>query len=323
MWICRTFVIICISNLIQSRRVFHLSTSPSSLNGRKPWCIFSSGGINNDGARVVCVGGGAAGIELCLAMRARWTALFDSKLSITLIDSNNMLLPSETSACRSALKNVMEKYDIGVHHSYVVDEVLPSHIRVRSNSNNMGERTENIPYTHCIWATGAEAHKLSWDLHKQCGLEVSANRGWIRVNQKLQSLSHPSLFAAGDCCEIVSENGRSPPKAGVYAVRSGPILAENLTRYLGIANHSRTEGLVPYHPQDDFLKLLMCGDGTALGFRFGIPCEQFMETIDVDSLQLCLSHFHSSLQKADEFIDYPSRFICSIISTCSLWKVGL
>jgi selenide,water dikinase len=65
--------------------------------------------------------------------------------------------------------------------------------------------------------------------------------------------------------------GKSPPKAGVYAVRSGPILITNLVRSLiGDDGDNRLE-LVQYTPQDEFLKLLMCGDGTALGFRFGIP----------------------------------------------------
>ena len=239
--------------------------------------IFSSGSINAC-VQVVVVGGGAAGIELCFALRARWNALVDSNISITLIDSNSMLLPSESSACRSALKQIMEQYGIEVRHSLIVDEVTQSHIRVRSNSDNSPVLTHDIAYTHCIWATGAEAHALSWDLHKQCGLDVSPDRGWIRVDSKLQSLSHPSIFAAGDCCELVSDNRRrSPPKAGVYAVRSGPILIENLIRYLGRTTHANTadcgssDELVTYYPQDDFLKLLMCGDGYALGFRFGIP----------------------------------------------------
>jgi NADH dehydrogenase FAD-containing subunit len=256
--------------------------------------ILSTGAMN-DGVKVVVVGGGAAGVELCFALRARWDALLDSKLSITLLDSNSMLLPSETYACRSALKYVMKKYDIEVRHNLVVDEVTRTHICVKSNSNKSRGQTESIPYTHCIWATGAEAHKLSWDLHKQCGLDVS-DKGWIRVNQKLQSMSHPSVFAAGDCCEMVTNIGRSPPKAGVYAVRSGPILIENLTRYLNMKYHSEAkeggipDDLVTYHPQDDFLKLLTCGDGTALGFRFGIPCEynaclnfQTCHTITIDA----------------------------------------
>jgi len=244
-------------------------------------------GTTPNGARVVVVGGGAAGIELSLALRARWNDLLDSKLSIKLIDSNNMLFPSETPACRSALQRVMEKYSIEVLHNLEVDEVTSSHVHVSSNDDDDDSAVNNadsddtktkIPYTHCIWATGAEAHTLAWDMHEQFGLAVSPDRGWIRVNRHLQSVSHPSVFAAGDCCEIVNGDRRSPPKAGVYAVRSGPILIENLTRFLDVGSHCTTmddaadeRGLVAYSPQDDFLKLLMCGDGTALGFRFGIP----------------------------------------------------
>jgi selenide,water dikinase len=193
--------------------------------------------------------------------------MLDSNLSITLIDSSDGLLVNETPANRKALESVMSKYNIDTRFSLLVDEVTSSHVHVHSSKDQSSR--EKIPYSHIIWATGAEAHDLSWSLNKQCGLEVCETRGWIQVNSYLQSLSHPYIFAAGDCCEIVNDNKKSPPKAGVYAVRSGPILIENLTRFVGASKCAQE--LVPYHPQDDFLKLLMCGDGTALGFRFGIP----------------------------------------------------
>ncbi|KAL7485905.1 hypothetical protein ACHAW6_011502 [Cyclotella cf. meneghiniana] len=271
---------------------------------------------SNRETKVVVVGGGAAGIELILAMRARWENISTipkngdesprkSHLSITLLDSNDELMPGESIACRTALRRILEKYRIQVRHNLIVREVTSARVRVssRSEDNNDSTWNEEIPYTHCIWATGAQgtsrafvpsqnshqktqphskaisphhphaqpqAHDLSHTLHEQCGLAVSKDRGgWILVNPHLQSISHPYIFAAGDCCEMVS--GKSPPKAGVYAVRSGPVLITNLVRALnGEDGGSRSE-LAKYTPQDDFLKLLMCGDGTALGFRFGIP----------------------------------------------------
>ena len=241
-------------------------------------------------AQFVVVGGGPAGIELSLAIRARFNDMLDSKLSIILIDSSDGLVTSETPACQRAMKSILSKYKIDIRLGLLVDEVTSSHVHVYSKSDEC--KREEIPYSHIIWATGAEAHELSWSLNKQCGLEVSEARGWIKVNSYLQSLSHPYIFAAGDCCEIVNGDKKSPPKAGVYAVRSGPILIENLTRFVG------SKELVPYHPQDDFLKLLMCGDGTALGFRFGIPLRgkwvwqlkdyidvMFMDLFDVSKLQ--------------------------------------
>ncbi|KAK1744878.1 pyridine nucleotide-disulfide oxidoreductase family protein [Skeletonema marinoi] len=192
---------------------------------------------------------------LSLAIRARFNEMLDSNLSITLIDSSDGLLVNETPANRKALESVMAKYNIDTRFSLLVDEVTSSHVHVHSSKDQSSR--EKIPYSHIIWATGAEAHDLSWSLNKQCGLEVSDTRGWIQVNSYLQSLSHPYIFAAGDCCEIVNDNKKSPPKAGVYAVRSGPILIENLTRFVGASKCAQE--LVPYNPQDDFLKLSCVG----------------------------------------------------------------
>ena len=219
-----------------------------------------------DGAHVVVVGGGAAGIELSLAMRARWNYLFanedgsSSTLTVTLLDSGEELLPNETPPCRQALRKVLSDRNIDVQHQAQVQEITKDQITL--------ENGQNIPYSHIVWATGANRHPLA-DRLRERGIAVS-DRGWIRVGPTLQSVSHPEIFAAGDCCTIegLPDNKPSPPKAGVYAVRAGPILIENLTGYL--AGKSQ-DALIKYNPQSDFLKLLMAGDGTALGIRFGLP----------------------------------------------------
>lgn len=230
------------------------------------------------GAHVVVVGGGAAGIELSMAMRARWSYLFQggssNKLEVTLLDSGSELLPAETLACRQALRDTLSERDIVVKHGATVRSIEPNEIILKNG--------ENLPYTHCIWATGANRHPLA-DKLRDRGIAVS-DRGWIRVSPTLQSVSHAKIFAAGDCCTIegLSDDRPSPPKAGVYAVRSGPVLIKNLTGFLvGKPEESFTR----YNPQSDFLKLVMAGDGTALGFRFGIPLRgkwvwELKDTID-------------------------------------------
>ena len=205
--------------------------------------------------RVVVVGGGAAGVELALALRARWNDA--PGLSVVVLDSNDRLLPSESPACRDALKAVLDERGIEVRPGVAVREVSSASVR-------HGDET---PYDLCLWAAGAEAHPLAGELGRACGLATSG--GWILVDERLRSVSHPCVFAAGDCCQM--EGGRSPPKAGVYAVRAGPVLIENLTRALGLRDDVGGADLVAYRPQEDFLKILACGDGTALGFRFGIP----------------------------------------------------
>lgn len=86
------------------------------------------------------------------------------------------------------------------------------------------------------------------------GLALSGS-GHVLVNACQQSPSHPEVFAAGD---VATRTDRPHPKSGVYAVRAGPPLAENL-----LAAH---EGLpLKRHlPPTSTLNLLSCGVGHAI-----------------------------------------------------------
>ncbi len=67
------------------------------------------------------------------------------------------------------------------------------------------------------------------------GLDVS-ERGFIRVDGQLRSLSHPEVFAVGDCAEWA----QPLPKAGVFAVRMGPVPSRNLHAALGVGRTTST-----------------------------------------------------------------------------------
>lgn len=113
----------------------------------------------------------------------------------------------------------------------------------------------NVP----IWATGADPQKVSAES------DLALLNGYFRVNNFLQSTSHPNVFAGGDCITMESYAVENfPPKAGVYAVREGPVIAQNVSNYLS------AKSLDEYVPQRHFLSLLMTGDGKALGSKFGI-----------------------------------------------------
>jgi selenide,water dikinase len=205
---------------------------------------------------MVIIGGGAAGIELSLSVTSRWKKAHPD-MACTLLDAGTELLPQESDTARREIRQILTDHGVTVQHECKVQEITETAVILNNG--------KHIPFTHCIWATGAGAQPLVKHLETERGLECS-DHGWIQVEPTFQSTSHPFLFAAGDCANIVNlkNNKRSPPKAGVFAVRAGPILIENLTRYL--------EGreLKCYEPQDDFLKLIGCGDGQAIGFRFGL-----------------------------------------------------
>ena len=84
------------------------------------------------------------------------------------------------------------------------------------------------------------------------------------------------IFAVGDTASCPED---PLPKAGVYAVRQGPVLWDNLGRLL------RGEALMEYQPQRGFLSLLATGDRSAIlsykGLTFrGRWCWRLKDRID-------------------------------------------
>ena len=258
--------------------------------------------LSDAARRLVVIGGGIAGIELSMVICSRWERDDQPFDECVLLDSNpNGLLPYETVSTRQVVQQILEEKNIRVQYGCTVESIEESHVQVASGTEGAPLQ---IPYTLCIWSTGAGAHALSWHLQKTRGLPCDEN-GWICVAPTLQSIRYPFVFAAGDCATIQVPLRPSPPKAGVFAVRSGPILIENLTRYLESIHPDRDPSgengntkmssselmLQPYIPQNDFLKLLVCGDGTALGFRFGLVLRgrwvfQLKDSIDQKFMKL-------------------------------------
>ncbi|MCL1467387.1 FAD-dependent oxidoreductase [Argonema galeatum A003/A1] len=107
-----------------------------------------------------------------------------------------------------------------------------------------------VEFDYLFWVTQASAP----DWPKISGLATDAT-GFILVNDNLQSVSHPHVFAAGDIATIVNN---PCPKAGVFAVRQGKPLFNNLRQILP------GKPLQPYKPQKRYLSLIGTGDGSAI-----------------------------------------------------------
>ena len=108
------------------------------------------------------------------------------------------------------------------------------------------EKKESISFDECIWCTGGSAQE--WI--ESSGLHIDEN-GFILVEDTLESVSTPYVFATGDIASMINHHR---PKAGVYAVRQGPPLDENLRRKL------RDDPLLPFTPQSTHLALISTGN---------------------------------------------------------------
>ncbi|MBW4682364.1 MAG: FAD-dependent oxidoreductase [Microcoleus vaginatus WJT46-NPBG5] len=201
------------------------------------------------------VGGGAGGVELALAMDAclrqilKQTELPADILQIHIFHRDSEIMPSYNAWVRRRLQEILTQRGIQLHLGETVSalEKQNSSLVVHSESGL------NIKCDRIFWVTQASAPAWLQD----AGLATD-ERGFIQVNEFLQSISHPSVFAAGDVATII----QNPcPKAGVFAVRQGKPLYENLRRTL------LGESLKPYQPQKQYLSLIGTGTGSAIASR--------------------------------------------------------
>jgi len=198
-----------------------------------------------DGFRIVMVGGGAAGVEVLLSIRHRLIRTGFSAGQYAVVTDGDDLLPGHYAKTRGYFRRLLHERGVAVHLRKAIVEITPDAVVTASG--------EQVGADLVIWATGAAP--AGWP--DACDLAVD-ERGFIRVDQTLRVLGRPNLFASGD----VAGMDRFPrPRSGVYAVRQGPPLAENLRRYLDGGP------LLHYQPQAQALALISTGDRYAVASR--------------------------------------------------------
>ena len=209
--------------------------------------------------RITAVGGGAAGIEALLAVCARLAALQPAwKLQPTLISRSPTLLPGMG-------RGAAERAAAALHRAGAA-------LRLNSafDAHSLAE-TDVL-----LWATGAQAH--AWP--GRSGLAVNP-QGFVCIDAQLRSVSHPNVFAVGDCADwtgtgagtapaaagATADSNPALPKAGVFAVRMGPVLSHNLRASL------QGTALLPHRPRRRYLALLATADGSAVAAWSGLAAQ--------------------------------------------------
>ena len=206
---------------------------------------------------VVVAGGGAGGVELAFTVRERLLAAprpagVERRLRITLLQAlPDVLAGFPRSLAVRARRNAAAR-DIAIRTGVTVAAAEDGGVRLESG--------ELVPADSLIWAAGAG----SLGVFRDSGLPLD-ERGFVLTRATLQTVGDDRIFAVGDCATL--QDWPATPKAGVYAVRQGPFVAENLRRVVA------GDSLRRYRPQSDFLTLLNLGDGHALGAKWGASFE--------------------------------------------------
>jgi selenide,water dikinase len=205
-----------------------------------------------DRFRVVVVGGGAGGVEVAFGLAARLGREAPGAVEVLLLEVGPRVLPGHAASAAARVGAAAAVRRIAIRTGARVARVGADAVHLES-----GER---LPADAVVWVTGAAALPI----FAGSGIETD-ERGFARIRPTLQCVGHDEVFAVGDCAAWTA--GPGLPKAGVYAVRQGPVLAANLVARL------RGRRLRAYRPQRDFLSLLNLGDGRAIGTKWGVSAE--------------------------------------------------
>ncbi|SFM57377.1 selenide, water dikinase SelD [Marinobacter zhejiangensis] len=200
---------------------------------------------------IAIVGAGAGGVELTLAMQYRLQRLFAqrgvdcSQLTFHLVDTAAQILPTHNPRVRKAFEDILRERGVNLHLGSAVTQVGAHRLMLDDN--------ESIAVDEVLWATHAGGQPWL----RESGLALDEH-GFIKVGDTLQSLDDPRVFAAGDIAHMVNHPRE---KAGVFAVRQGRPLADNLCRL------AQGQAPKPYHPQKRWLALISTGDRFAVASR--------------------------------------------------------
>ncbi|MFF2085198.1 NAD(P)/FAD-dependent oxidoreductase [Nocardia sp. NPDC058176] len=155
---------------------------------------------------VVVVGAGATGIELAAELAE---AQQDSP--VTLISANE---PGAWLSERAVdgIRGTLTRLGVDIRADAKVVEVLPDGVRLADGTT--------IPAVTTVWTAGFTVP----DLARRAGLAVD-ERGRIRTDETLRSLSHPDIYAAGDAAVIAGPGDRELRMACATAIPTGGYVA--------------------------------------------------------------------------------------------------
>lgn len=206
--------------------------------------------------RLAVVGAGAAGVELTLAMEHHLSRAFAASgregqaPRFEMFFSSPEILCSHPPRLRRQLTKTLKRRGIVLHGNTAIAAVEAHKLVTAQGAEH--------PVDETFWLT--QASPAPW-LAKS-GLTTDES-GFVAVDACFRSVSHPHVYATGDVATVLPHPRE---KAGVFAVRQGLPLAQNLRRAVA------GDELQPYLPPHRFLSLISLGDHSAVASYGPLSC---------------------------------------------------
>ena len=202
--------------------------------------------------RLAVIGGGAAGCELALALNKRWRD-HGASPEMTLYSRSTRLMPQMAPRASHLMFAALLDSGIKIQLGRAIEKIDAGQIRFSDSTSET--------FDACFLVSAVRPPR--WLSTTSLALDDS---GFIAVHPTLQSKSHANIFAAGDVATI---SGSPRPRAGVFAVRAGPVLAKNLRKYL------HGHALKRWSAQRRYLAIIGTADNGAIASwgQFGVKAD--------------------------------------------------
>ena len=197
--------------------------------------------------KAVIAGGGPAGVEVAANLK-QLAGQQGLEAEVILVTAGTVLEGFPVKAVRKTGKRLKSLGVLVMEHRSITG----------INDKNVFFKDEDpLPYDFCVMATGI----VPPPVFSRSGLDTGPDGG-LAVNNCLQAMQYHGILGAGDCIYFTP---RPLGKAGVFAVRQGPVIFNNIQALAG------ERPLKPFRPQKKYL-LIMNLAGVGVAARGKLAC---------------------------------------------------
>lgn len=189
------------------------------------------------------IGGGAGGVELAMNIHQKLsTILTNENFKINLIHKQEKILSNHHKLASKKITNILKNKNISIYLNSIVKKVYQDYLITESGL------IINANYHFLV----TQASAPLWLKNSTIATD---KEGFILIKDTLQSINYDYIFATGDIATMINY---SYPKAGVYAVKQGKSLYENICHWLN------KKPLKSHHPQKYYLNIIGTGNQSAV-----------------------------------------------------------
>ena len=170
---------------------------------------------------VVVIGGGLVGVELVGELTAFaddvlrfYPRIRRDEVRFWLFERGPRILPEIDAKLAAKAARVLQRRGVDIQVSTAVRSVDPRHVQLENDT---------IDAETIVLAAGIVPSAVASAIPV-----VRDQRGRIAVDAAMRSVSHPQVWALGDCAAIPGPDGRPYPALAQHAVREGRHLAGNI-----------------------------------------------------------------------------------------------